>query len=332
MCPGCAAPLSSSSTSRLIPPTERVSARQPTRLTEPLIGQAQATGRLSRALTGKLSRSISSGRAYSFVGVGVVVLLLIGGLWLNRNQALLSKVTSSSLGFTANLRANETGASDELVQLVMRSLENNLITSSANPLLTPDDRKALIVRALAELQEPRARQQAARNHQALAEELKQRGLGKDGWYEHVAACQKICLAAFSTITSRHFSRVGESVHNVIFFPVGSSQLDPASRRDVQLFAALMRNRMYAHRNILLIGRASRGGAHSYNLALAERRVQAVKSELIHSKVKPERIKILGLGGDRPYLTRQVAKSYRIPPYLFNGDEMRLNQSVEVVLY
>jgi outer membrane protein OmpA-like peptidoglycan-associated protein len=94
----------------------------------------------------------------------------------------------------------------------------------------------------------------------------------------------------------------------------------------------MSNRIYANRRILLIGRASRGGAHGYNMVLSERRVRAVRAELVRWGVAPERIKTFWLGWEQPYLTPEVAKLYRVPTYLFDNDEVKLNQSVELVLY
>jgi len=266
------------------------------------------------------------------VGGALIGLAFIGGLWLSKHLAWIFEVNPSLAALAGELRAGKAPVSDELAQFIERSLENNLITSSANPLLTPEERTELIVESLEELQVLGVRQQMARDHRALAQQMKQRGLGKEAWYEHIAVCQAVCLAAFSALTSRHFTKVSRNVHYVIFFDMGSSQLDSASRRDLQQVVALMSNRMYADRHILLIGRASRVGAHGYNMALSERRVRAVRNELVRWGVAPERIKTFWLGWEQPYLTPEVAKLYRVPTYLFENDEVKLNQSVEMVLY
>jgi outer membrane protein OmpA-like peptidoglycan-associated protein len=256
----------------------------------------------------------------------------MSSLWTNSTLGLFSRAIPSLASLLGDWGASSNSTPDDLVRFVERSLENNLITSSANPLLAPEERAQLVVEALQPLRNSLVRQRTTKEHQALAQEIERKGSGKEGWYEHVAVCPQVCLAAFSALVSRHFGNAGRNVYSIVFFEAGSGQLDSASRRDIQHFSALLVNRVYANRMVLLTGRASRLGAHGYNMELSERRVRAVRNEMVKWGVSPERIKTFWLGWEQPYLTRTIADDYRIPVYLFDDDEIKLNQSVEIVLY
>jgi len=331
ICPQCNLKLTPFSTSQLTTPTEPATRPETSRLRVDLTDPRRATAPATSPFTHERSNPPRRRARWPMVFGALLGLAVVVGWWLIRDFDLSTGTELSSAVRTDDVRTTK-APTDDLVQFIARSLENNLITSSANPLFEPDERRELVTQALTGLQDPTVRQQVYNQHQTLAAEMTERGLGKEAWYDHIAVCEKVCHAAFSAVTARHVAKVSQLVHNVIFFTTGSSQLDSASRRDVRHVVDLLSNRLYSGQRILLIGRASRLGAHGYNMALSERRVHAVRDELLRWGVEPERIKTFWLGWEPPDLTRHIAQLYRIPGYLFDDDEVKLNQSVEMVLY
>lgn len=223
-------------------------------------------------------------------------------------------------------------ASDPLIASTSQALEYNVITSSSNPLISPEERLRFIAEALQGIRDPRARRQAAHHHDLLMSEMQHGGFRKEAWYAHVAACQQVCSPAFSGLVSHHFANVSRHIHTLIFFRIGESTLDSTDRRDIQHMADLLSTPPYMHHHILLIGRASKIGDHEMNMALSERRVRAVRQALLSSGIDPTRIKAFWLGWEQPYLTRDIARQLHIPSEAFGDDEVKLNQSVMLVLY
>lgn len=222
--------------------------------------------------------------------------------------------------------------SEPLIASTSQALEYNVITSSSNPLISPEERLRFIAEALQGIRDPLARRRAAHHHDLLMSEIQRGGFHKEAWYAHVAACKQVCSPAFSGLVSHHFANVSHHIHALVFFGMGESAFDSADRRDIQHMADLLSTLPYMHHHILLIGRASKIGNHEMNMALSERRVLAVRRALTSSGIAPARIRAFWLGWEQPYLTRDIARQLHIPSEAYGDDDVKLNQSVMLVLY
>lgn len=223
-------------------------------------------------------------------------------------------------------------SSDPLTRSISDALEYNLITSSRNPLITPSERSALLGKTLEGLPPGPMRQQILDKHEAMEKQVQESKLSKESWYEHVAACEQVCSPAFHALVSRHFGRVAELPHTLVFFGVGKSKLEAHEQEAVQRVAAEFASANKAGSRVLLVGRGSRTGSHDFNMSLSERRVRAVQEALVASGVAPERMESFWLGWEQPYLSNEIANNLQIPTSAFHGDEKKLNQSVMLVLY
>lgn len=231
-------------------------------------------------------------------------------------------------------RANDgsLGQADSLVRFIEQSLQSNVITSSGNPLLSDTERMAVISQALRTIQDPEIREGHLKDHQTLFAGMKAKGLDKELWYQHIATCRDVCLPAFSSLVKAHQEKVTQLVHQAVFFGLGKSDLNSVGRRDLLNISNVTASPPFAGKQILLIARASKVGAHEPNMALSERRVRAVQEELVRLGLSRDRIQPFWLGWEQPYLSKDVAAAYAIPEGLYGGDDIRLNQSVMVIVY
>ena len=104
-------------------------------------------------------------------------------------------------------------------------------------------------------------------------------------------------------------RVGEGIKitfdSGILFDVDSSVLQPESRSNIESLANIL-NR-YPDTEIVVEGDTDSTGSEDYNLALSERRAQAVANYQISLGVDSERISIIGLGETNPVATNETVE-------------------------
>ncbi len=83
----------------------------------------------------------------------------------------------------------------------------------------------------------------------------------------------------------------------VFFGYDSSELDSSARATLEKQAAWLNQ--YANLNITVEGHCDERGTREYNLALGERRAQAVKNYLVSLGVSPSRVNTISYGKERP---------------------------------
>lgn len=264
--------------------------------------------------------------------LAALAILLVAGASVLFRVKVLGRVGTPAAAEARKFTPTGERASDPLARSISDALEHNLITSSRNPLLTPSERSALLRKTLEGLPPGPMRQQILDQHEAMEKQMQESKLSKESWYEHVAACEQVCSPAFHALVSRHFARVAESPHTLVFFGVGKSDLVAQEQDSVRRVAAELASANKAGSRVLLVGRGSRTGSHDFNMSLSERRVRAVQEALAASGVAPERMESFWLGWEQPYLTDEIASNLQIPTSAFQSDEKKLNQSVMLVLY
>ncbi len=98
-----------------------------------------------------------------------------------------------------------------------------------------------------------------------------------------------------------------NVGDRVFFDVDRYDLSAAARATLDKQAAwLMQN---ATRRIVIEGYADERGTREYNLALGERRAEAVKNYLASRGVGPERVRVISYGKERPVVTGHNEQSW-----------------------
>ncbi len=85
--------------------------------------------------------------------------------------------------------------------------------------------------------------------------------------------------------------------DTVFFAFDSSVLRPESQAVLRQQAAWLQRNPNAR--VTIEGHTDERGTREYNLALGERRANAVRSFLIAEGVQPDRIRTLSYGKDRP---------------------------------
>lgn len=86
------------------------------------------------------------------------------------------------------------------------------------------------------------------------------------------------------------------ISTVYYFEFDSHGLDEKTRADLDLVA----KELLSHNaTVRLHGHADERGTREYNLALSERRAEAVKGYLIAQGVPSERVEIIGFGEEKP---------------------------------
>ncbi len=88
-----------------------------------------------------------------------------------------------------------------------------------------------------------------------------------------------------------------NVGDRIFFDTDSSSLTMAARTTLENQAAWLAQ--YPNLNVSIEGHTDERGTREYNLALGERRANAVKSYLVALGVNPARLGVISYGKERP---------------------------------
>lgn len=83
---------------------------------------------------------------------------------------------------------------------------------------------------------------------------------------------------------------------VYYFAFDQSALDAQTREDLDVVAAALKN---TSESIRLEGHADERGTREYNLALSERRANAVKKYLSLQGIDAARIEVIGYGEEKP---------------------------------
>lgn len=84
--------------------------------------------------------------------------------------------------------------------------------------------------------------------------------------------------------------------NCIFFSLGSSTINQREREKLRHFATLLKSNKAML--VTLIGHANDNGSSSFNLAVADARVESVATALKKSGVKPRQIRKNVVGGEK----------------------------------
>jgi outer membrane protein OmpA-like peptidoglycan-associated protein len=103
----------------------------------------------------------------------------------------------------------------------------------------------------------------------------------------------------------------------ILFATDSSDLQPAVVPDLRAVAANLTQ--FPDGTVDVIGHTDNTGAASYNLELSQRRAQSVANVLVGAGVPERRLRVIGVGDDRPRATNLTAEG------------RALNRRVEIVI-
>jgi peptidoglycan-associated lipoprotein len=96
--------------------------------------------------------------------------------------------------------------------------------------------------------------------------------------------------------------------NSIFFPLGSSTINHRERDKLRHIANLLKNNKTMH--VILIGHANDNGSSSFNLAVADARVESVSKTLKKHGVRAQQIKKRVIGGEKISRACQSAECRR----------------------
>ncbi len=198
----------------------------------------------------------------------------------------------------------------------------NPLTGDANPLLNTSHRKRWLSTAIAGVGYDKVEKHLKRQ----AKDLKAGKVNRSDWYDHVAACTKICNPVVQGLLYEHVRQVATHPHVLLTFGAGSSDLGV---NDLQTMESFVDSAVRRGAQFLLIGRGSRTGNREFNRTLSARRVESVKSELKRFGVASDAISGFWLGYEPPQITGEIAQVYRLEDSL--GDLDR-NQSVMVVAF
>lgn len=93
-----------------------------------------------------------------------------------------------------------------------------------------------------------------------------------------------------------------------FFEFDTALLSPEVRRSLDLTAQWLRQS--ANRRVVIEGHADERGTNEYNLALGERRAQAVKRYLAASGIDERRLRVVSYGEERPFCREREERCWR----------------------
>ncbi len=87
--------------------------------------------------------------------------------------------------------------------------------------------------------------------------------------------------------------------NTYFFPFDSSKLDDEAYKALDVHAAYLTSNLGYMKNIVIQGHTDERGTRTYNLALGERRANAVKDYLVAKGVAANRVEVISFGFEKP---------------------------------
>ena len=112
-----------------------------------------------------------------------------------------------------------------------------------------------------------------------------------------------------TLPGAEVERVGEGIkvtmkENIVNFAFDSSNLTSAAKTNLDKLAKVLKNN--PDTNINIYGHTDSKGSDSYNLALSERRANAVKSYLSSKGISSSRMIATGMGESNPVATNDTS--------------------------
>lgn len=87
--------------------------------------------------------------------------------------------------------------------------------------------------------------------------------------------------------------------NTYFFPFDSTKLDEEAYKALDTHAAYLTSDMGYMKNIVIQGHTDERGTRTYNLALGERRANALKDYLAAKGVAANRVEVISFGFEKP---------------------------------
>jgi outer membrane protein OmpA-like peptidoglycan-associated protein len=123
-------------------------------------------------------------------------------------------------------------------------------------------------------------------------------------------------------------RIGDGIivtlNNEALFAFDSADLREESREPLQKIAAIFLK--YPKTNLTVAGHTDNIGSVAYNIQLSERRAKAVADDLAGLGVPPARIRIMGLGFERPVASNDSAEgrasNRRVEIHVAPSEELR----------
>ena len=101
----------------------------------------------------------------------------------------------------------------------------------------------------------------------------------------------------------------QEVGDRVFFGFDRFDLSPEARSTLDQQAAWLQQ--YADVNVRIEGHADERGTRAYNLALGERRANAVRNYLVALGIAPTRIQTVSFGKERPVDPRSVEAAWAL---------------------
>src|SRR6185437_3836071 len=116
----------------------------------------------------------------------------------------------------------------------------------------------------------------------------------------MAACsntQQAAIPASTTVTPGSVADFQQNVGDRVFFDTDMSGIRPDGRATLQKQAEWLKK--YTNYPITIEGKCDERGTREYNLALGERRANAVRQYLVAQGIPANRIKTISYGKERP---------------------------------
>ena len=116
----------------------------------------------------------------------------------------------------------------------------------------------------------------------------------------IAACsnqQESAAAASTTVTPGSVADFRQNVGDRVFFDTDMSNIREDGRQTLTRQAEWLKK--YTNYQITIAGHCDERGTREYNLALGERRANAVRQYLVAQGVPADRVKTISYGKERP---------------------------------
>ena len=116
----------------------------------------------------------------------------------------------------------------------------------------------------------------------------------------IAACsnqQEQAAGASTTVTPGSVADFRQNVGDRVFFDTDMSNIREDGRQTLTRQAEWLKK--YTNYQITIAGHCDERGTREYNLALGERRANAVRQYLVAQGLPPDRIKTISYGKERP---------------------------------
>ena len=112
-----------------------------------------------------------------------------------------------------------------------------------------------------------------------------------------ADLRNVMAASESASVTRSQNVLTATFKSNMFFDINSSTLKPGAYSELDRVAKVLRD--YPQTRIRVEGHTDTKGAAAYNMALSEKRAQAVADALVQRNVDPSRMQVMGFGESQP---------------------------------